>query len=332
MSSSRSKSATYPPPLVIPPLDPTKHTHTIILLHGRGSNSERFGQEFLASTGIARRLPTTKFIFPTASKRRSTVLKRTPINQWFDNYSLEDPNTRTELQLDGLKETGAFLRKLVEEEAGILSGLEEGNGDGYSRVIIGGLSQGCAAALGGFIGMSGWLPLEGEMSAILGLDENSDEDADEDKDDEDPFDHDSDSDAEDGSGPVPAHVQAVNHVRDVLELELLPAPASAPDQSQTASFPIHFQTPVFLGHGAADPKVSVRLGQHMASVLSGAKGFNMDVTWKAYEEFGHWYQVPDEVVDILAFLREKTSVFVVDVDRSGSRVVRLPVPECSSEI
>ncbi|KAL4956524.1 Alpha/Beta hydrolase protein [Aspergillus filifer] len=316
----------YPTPLVIDPVRNDQHTHTIILLHGRGSNSGRFGEEFLSSTGIAQRLPTTKFIFPTASKRRSTVLKRTPINQWFDNYSLEDPNTRTELQLDGLRETGSFLRKLVEEEAGVLSGVGDSNGNGYSRVIIGGLSQGCAAsvfcllgggfvkALGGFIGMSGWLPLEEEVSGILVMNENSDEDGNENEDDYDPFGHDSDSDSEDGSGPVPAHIQAVNHIRDVLDLEPLPAPA--PSQNQTDSCPIHLQTPVFLGHGAADPKVSVKLGQRMAFVLSDANGFNMDVTWKVYEEFGHWYKVPDEMDDILAFLKDKTSVFVVDVNRS----------------
>lgn len=54
--------------------------HTIILLHGRGSNSERFGHVFIESAGIAKCLPTVKFIFPTAKKRRSTALKRVPIN------------------------------------------------------------------------------------------------------------------------------------------------------------------------------------------------------------------------------------------------------------
>jgi hypothetical protein len=34
----------------------------------------------------------------------------------------------------------------------------------------------------------------------------------------------------------------------------------------------------------------------------------MDVTWKIYESFGHWYKVPDEIDDILNFLREKTEV------------------------
>lgn len=53
------------------------------------------------------------------------------------------------------------------------------------------------------------------------------------------------------------------------------------------------QTPVFLGHGSADPKVAVGLGRRMASVL--ADGLGVDVTWRAYENFGHWYKVPDEI-------------------------------------
>jgi predicted esterase len=106
-------------------------------------------------------------------------MKRIPINQWFDNYSLKDPNTRTELQIDGLQESSEFLRRLVEEEAKLLSN-DSAVGDGYSRIVIGGLSQGCAAAvfcllggfssaseygegkrLGGYIGMSGWYRLKG---------------------------------------------------------------------------------------------------------------------------------------------------------------------------
>ncbi|PGH11638.1 hypothetical protein AJ79_04778 [Helicocarpus griseus UAMH5409] len=106
----------YPEPLVVPPLSPAEHTHTFIILHGRGSNAERFGLELLRSGNLSARLPTVKFIFPTASKRRSRILKKISINQWFDNYSLEDPGQRTELQIDGLCETGAFLRELIERE------------------------------------------------------------------------------------------------------------------------------------------------------------------------------------------------------------------------
>ncbi|GAQ05820.1 acyl-protein thioesterase 1 [Aspergillus lentulus] len=317
-------SKPYPSPLVIPPLRNDQHTHTIILLHGRGSNSERFGRVFIESTGIAKRLPTTKFIFPTARKRRSTVLKRIPINQWFDNYSLEDPNTRTELQLDGLQESSEFLRKLIDEEAKLLS-VDPTVGDGYSRVVIGGLSQGCAASvfcllggfpsagedgesrrLGGFIGMSGWLPFEGEISGLLKIDRGdqgeSESEAEED-DDDDPFTDDTDGD------DVPAHIQAVNHVRDILGM---PPIQSDVDDSENFLSVSYLKAPVFLGHGSADPKVSVDLGRRMASVLSDV--FGMDVTWKAYEEFGHWYKLPDEIDDAVQFLKEKAGFSIVEND------------------
>lgn len=292
----------YPSPLVIHPLRSYQHTHTIILLHGRGSDSERFGHVFIESTGIAKRLPTTKFVFPTAKKRRSKVLKRVPINQWFDNYSLEDPNTRTDLQLDGLEESSEFLRKLIDEEAGILL-KNPAISDGYGRIVIGGLSQGCAASvfcllggfpsdggekmpLGGFIGMSGWLPLESEIAELLKMDKGEEESEPESEENHDnPFAH----DMEDN---FPVRIQAINHVRDILNMP--PIPSDADDLA-------YLKTPVFLGHGSADPKVSVKLGQRMASIL--VDGFGMDVTWKAYEEFGHWYKVPDEIDDALQFFK-----------------------------
>lgn len=342
----------YPVPLTIPPLA-EEHTHTLILLHGRGSNAERFGREFLASANLQPRLPTVKFVFPTARKRRSTVLKKIPINQWFDNYSLEDPGQRTDLQVEGLCETAEFLRGLIDNEASILGE------NGHHRVIFGGLSQGCAAAIftllggneagekrqapGAFVGMSGWLPFEQQLRDILRCepriedetevesdhsnaedgdspsDQTDDEDSQDSSDDvtEDAFsDTDRDNDPfsratteDDGYDPfsdgddAPLPVQALNHVRDILDL----APLSE-EQS-------HRQIPVFLGHGSADPKVSVNLGREMVHLLSA--GLGMDVTWKAYEGFGHWYKVPDEIDDILSFLQVKINLPVVATRESS---------------
>lgn len=166
MSKTKRKQTIWPDPLIINPTAP--HTHTIILLHGRGSNAERFGLDLVnaattsASSTLAELFPSAKFVFPTAKERRSTSLKRVPINQWFDNYSLADPSERQHLQYDSLRETGAFVHALVEREAAAV---------GAGRVVVGGLSQGCAAALhallsfgeggealAGFVGMSGWLP------------------------------------------------------------------------------------------------------------------------------------------------------------------------------
>ncbi|KLJ06197.1 hypothetical protein EMPG_10378 [Blastomyces silverae] len=302
---------TYPEPLITPPLSPTEHTHTFILLHGRGSNAERFSLELLKTANLPARLPTVKFIFPTASKRRSIIFKKLPINQWFDNYSLEDPRQRSELQIDGLCQTGAFLRELIEREAKEFAGQGD---DGYRRIILGGLSQGCAAGIftflaglfgeydgsgaelserklvGGFVGMSGWLPLNGQLEEIFQFPSGNDSD-------QDPFarspqETDEGSDNEDNDC---AELQAINHIRDILDLPALPAPGAQ-----------HCQSPVFLGHGSMDEKVPVKLGRSMVDFLRNR--LDVDVTWKVYEGFGHWYKVPDEIDDIVKFLKEKVGV------------------------
>lgn len=63
------------------------HTHTIILLHGRGSDGEEFAEElFEARTSdgmhLCERLPGWKWIFPTAHERFSTVFQE-ELKEWF---------------------------------------------------------------------------------------------------------------------------------------------------------------------------------------------------------------------------------------------------------
>ncbi|KAJ9199872.1 hypothetical protein DTO164E3_4329 [Paecilomyces variotii] len=379
----------YPEPLSISPLSASEHTHTLILLHGRGSNASRFGHELLRSANLPARLPTVKFVFPTARRRRSTVLKKIPIHQWFDNHSLDDPNQRTDLQVEGLCETAAFLRELVVQEAGILREKGYEDHDAYPRIVLGGLSQGCAAAifsllgggwgengretLGAFCGMSGWLPFQGQLSEILNFgiendhesldgldegmdqldiefsegsdDEEEDEDADVHEEDDDNNDFESnDDDTEDSSSSdedpheqynnnedlssfdpfgedsddsdpgtsteeFSRTISAINHLRDILDLPPLLNAGEEHNSVSRITTPAdvnHLRTPVFLGHGAADPKVSVRLGEEMVRLLAGP--LDMDVTWKRYEGFGHWYKVPDEIDDLVDFLRTKVGV------------------------
>jgi predicted esterase len=341
--------------LVIAPLS-EEHTHTIISLHGRGSNADRYGYELLGSAKLQARLPTVKFIFPTARKRRSTILKRIPVNQWFDNYSLEDPGEKTELQIEGLCETAEFIRRLIAQEAQIL-----GEG-GYRKIILWGLSQGCAAgiftllggwndsneekAVGAFIGMSGWLPFEQQLRDILRCDErpaddnhetqpddsdtedeeSSEQEADSDEDleasgdayseaesSDDPFHRNSSSHDDfdpfegDEEEAAPLIVQAVNHIRDILDLPMIHVDEEASSQDESPLQGLnHLQTPIFLGHGSEDPKVSVKLGEKMTHVLS--TGMGMDATWKAYEGLGHWYRVEDEIQHILNFLQSRVGL------------------------
>lgn len=305
MSKTKRKQAIWPEPLVVHPA--TAHTHSIILLHGRGSNAERFGLELLAARSsaqktLAEHFPSAKFIFPTAKKRRSTVLKRTPINQWFDNFSLEDPTQRQHLQYDGIKETSEFVTSLVHQEAEVI---------GMERIVVGGLSQGCAAALhvllnlggeapmAGFVGMSGWLPFAETLDpTAIDREDGSEED-------DDIFG--SDGEAEDGTENQDGenvgkrHTcldelqrTAANTARDIACLPPLPA-------AQQVIFP---STPVFLGHGRNDEKVSIRLGVQARQVL---EALGSQVSWKDYDE-GHWYKVPEEIDDIVGFLHNVAKI------------------------
>ncbi|KAI4256041.1 MAG: hypothetical protein LQ352_002273 [Teloschistes flavicans] len=148
------------PHIVLPTI---RHTHTIIALHGRGSQGPEFAEELFekeTSSGytLQQAFPSTKWVFPSYQERYSTVFQE-ELDEWFDIYSLTDPAAREELQIEGLHDSVDFLRKVVSDEARIV---------GNDRVILMGLSQGCATALmtllasgmnvAGFVGLNGWLP------------------------------------------------------------------------------------------------------------------------------------------------------------------------------
>ncbi|KAJ5504216.1 hypothetical protein N7463_007090 [Penicillium fimorum] len=335
----------YPAPLVIPPLG-EEHTHTIISLHGKGSNAKRFGHVLLAAANC-------KLDFPQATR-----FKKMAINQWFDNYSIEDPGERTDLQVEGLCETTEYIRGLISEEVRIL-----GVGS-HRKIIPWGLSQGCAtgvftllggwldasktSTIGAFVGMSGWLPFEQQLHTILrcggipastkdgkGIryDGTLDSDSDSEVEVEDTARKQSNSDDESDAEPdpfsepdldddsfkrsSPSHGDFNPFADDEEETSLLShaishvrdildLPMILTEQPQPQSSFQHLQTPVFIGHGSEDPNVSVELGRRMSHVLSA--GFGMDVTRKVYEGLGHRYRVEDEIEDILRFLQDRVDL------------------------
>ncbi|TWU70986.1 hypothetical protein ED733_000413 [Metarhizium rileyi] len=134
--------------------------------------------------------------------------------------------------------------------------------------------------VGGFVGMSGWLPYRNDIHKAL--DNVSEDNIFED---ENPFDTSSCAKMED-QDPI---FKAVDFVRD-----LLGGDNQSPSQSALA-------TPVFLGHGSADEKISIELAENARDTLRKA-GFK--VSWVAYQGHGHWYKVPEEVNDIVAFMRK----------------------------
>ena len=278
--------STYPDPLMIPPL--ADHHQTFIILHGRGSNGKEFGPPLLempisSSKSLQSAFPNAKFVFPTASKCRAMLYKRSVIRQWFDNWSLQTPDERIGLQVDGLRETGSYIHSLIREAIDEI---------GAGNVVLGGLSQGCAATLislltwdgepiaAGF-GMCGWLPFRKQMEEIS----------------------------------CPSKLEQATTGRDDL-FETSEGDAIEDLASQSASFlfeELEFskkepsmsfqQIPLFLGHGVHDEKVSIELGRDAASCL---KTMGMKLQWSEYEGLAHWYS-SEMLGDLVNFLRKATA-------------------------
>jgi predicted esterase len=300
-----------------------EHKQSLILLHGRGSTGEKFGTEWLDSqtsytdgpTTLRPIFPHVRFIFPTARKRRAKWYNRAMINQWFDSVPIDEQDSHgmsppeVQWQVEGLRESGAFLKALVDQEVTKV---------GAENVFIGGLSQGCAMglhlllsyegsgesreALGGFVGMSGWLPFAEEIEDVLGIGEKKnmgEDDEDYFGDDDDPFatggegDDATFEDSLQNAASASQAAQVVNFVRDNMDLPSLPGGTSQP---------LCLTTPVFLGHGTHDQKVLVSKVLRAAKVLE-AVGFQ-EVAWKEYDE-GHWYKVPEQIDVIARFLRRR---------------------------
>ncbi|PGH09065.1 hypothetical protein GX51_00818 [Blastomyces parvus] len=72
-----------------------------------------------------------------------------------------------------------------------------------------------------------------------------------------------------------AELQAINHICDILDIPMLPAAPGAR----------HCYSPVFLGPGSMEEKVSVKPSQSMIDFLGNR--FDVDATWRVYGGFGH---------------------------------------------
>jgi predicted esterase len=133
----------FPQPAVFEPI--SKHTQTIILLHGRGSTGQEFAEDLFAvelSTKretLRQRFPNFRWVFPTAREIWSTNFQET-MPAWFDAYSLTDISARSEIQVSGIKESVKHVRTILDEE------IDRLENDSH-RVIVGGISQSTAIGL-----------------------------------------------------------------------------------------------------------------------------------------------------------------------------------------
>jgi lysophospholipase-2 len=254
-------------------LPSSAHTHTIILLHGRDSTAAEFASEFFESQAsdnltVPEIFPSFKWVFPSSGLRASARFE-TEMSQWFDIWSVEEPEKRKGLQKDGLRKSVAFILEVVRKEMESVPA---------KRIILGGISQGCATAvhalfalgvaIGGFIGFCGWLPLQGEMDDVANCIEKRE-------------------------GTATSAL-----LEDIWNL-----PQSLANDSErrtgrnvVAQLRPIYQTPVLLSHSKDDEVVPIANGERLGSCL---QYIFKDVVSKTYEDGGHWVNEPWGIDDIV---------------------------------
>lgn len=93
------------------------HTHTAIMLHGRGSTGPEFAEDLFSSTTTTtkdkdKNLPAS---LPTSKERWDSRFKE-DLSAWFEAYSLTNIEEKEELQVEGLRESGAYILGVMEKE------------------------------------------------------------------------------------------------------------------------------------------------------------------------------------------------------------------------
>jgi lysophospholipase-2 len=133
----------------------TKHTATVIFLHGLGDTGHGWSQMFSAI-----KLPYVRYVCPSAKVMPVTLNGGMRMPSWFDIRGLSPGSLEDE---QGIKDAADYLQTLIAEE--------EKKGIDRSRIIVGGFSQGGSVALysaftapqpkplAGLIALSTWLPL-----------------------------------------------------------------------------------------------------------------------------------------------------------------------------
>ncbi|KAI0165085.1 alpha/beta-hydrolase [Hypoxylon sp. FL1284] len=198
--------------LVVQPLDPKQHTHTVIFLHGRGDTSSSAAEALLRRARDTRRrrplvdvFPTVRWVMPqapeaaaarrsgsetesepdesdgssssSAADGRGSANGITPTSRWFDVWNVLDMSDMEELQAPGLRDSVASVRRLVDAEAGKVGGLR--------RVLLSGVGQGGAAAVHTLLHLGGVGLTEEEEAKDDDDDSDEDEEEDDDEDDDD---------------------------------------------------------------------------------------------------------------------------------------------------
>ncbi|KAI4278090.1 MAG: hypothetical protein L6R35_006105 [Caloplaca aegaea] len=253
--------ANLPKPYVVEPTQ--AHIHTIIALHGQGSNGPSFAIELLerrrssCNATLVDHFPECKWVFPSCTNRFSWFF-RWYFREWFEMVSTADPTDHEDLQTEGLRESVTYILGIIREEALVI----------HSRnIVLLGFSQGCATAvhavlaggkqLGGFIGLSGWMPFRQQLV----------------------------QEAEESAEGLCLSDYYARFLRlcDVGRRE-----------AETATL-----TPALLVHHADDDVVNVELGEQMRDALLA---ISVNVSFEKFATGGHWVPGVDGIDIIVRFL------------------------------
>lgn len=267
------------------------HTHTVIFLHGRedfGSDLARYFFDSKSSDGrsLMDIYPSMRWVFPTAKLRYSAqrhfefssssfaeALKGEEIiSQWFDVWDINTPDFKQDLMIPGLGESIRQILNIITEEAQEVP---------IERIILGGISQGCATAiltllssgitLGGFIGWCSWLPFQKNIECLP-------------------------------NGCHTSKDDIAQHVRTILQIPAKENAKSDDNMTNLEGSPSSIsRTPVFLAHSRDDEIVPFAQGQELRQTI---ELLGHDVIWKDYEDGGHWIQPKHGVDDMVAFLEK----------------------------
>jgi lysophospholipase II len=181
----------------------------------------------------------------------------------------------------------AFFHGLIADEIEILGPSCGG------RIILGGISQGCATAfialltspcrIGAFVGFNGWMPLTVRVKEVI-LQTAEDHDF-------------SKSQIR---GRLTAALRSSLGLKEERSRRVSYNMVDGPPKTSEAG---HLPTPIFLSHTANDEVVYIALGKQMRDTLSELRLH--EVMWKEHESGGHWIPEPEGFEDLVEFLTEK---------------------------
>lgn len=224
------------------------------------------------------------------------------ISQWFDMWDVDfsaGERDHQALMFEGLREGIEQIIEIILEESQI---------NPLERIILGGISQGCAMAfftlmqaamewqgmkLGGFIGLSSWLPFQNNLLFADLIQRRVD------------WENHGNEDHEDKLFKYDfCPHDILSQLKDATRLpnsERFNMVLSGNNKNTSIT-----KTPVFLAHSQDDETVPIKYGDSLRRTM---KSMEFKVMKRRYEDGGHWIHPEQGVNDIATFLLWRAADF-----------------------